>query len=76
MKFPVAFRFAIYGHLSTPVPASVRLLISEVLICNSYSQFPNPQFLNATVYLLHFWELSGSISNNTNNTSFQLIPVI
>ena len=49
MKFPIAFRFALYGHLSTPVPTSVCLLISEVLICNSYSQFPNPQFLSATV---------------------------
>ena len=76
MKFPIAFRFAIYGHLSTPAPASVCLLISEVLICNSYSQFPNPQFSSATEYMLHFWELSGYISNNTNSTCFQLILVL
>ena len=73
MKFPIAFRFATYDHLSIPFPASVCLLILEVLICNLYSQFSNPQFSSATVYLLDFWELSGSISSNTDITCFQLI---
>ena len=76
MKFPLASRFATYDHLSVLAPASVYLLILRVLICDSYSQFSNPQFSSATVYLFDFWEPTGCISSNTDSTCFQLILVM
>ena len=81
MKFPIASHIATY--LRKSFSACIRYQFFRCLTFTFWRfsvaiyllDFQILKSQTTTLYVLNFWELSGSTGNNTNNTYFQLVLV-